>query len=106
MGVDWTNVILGVLTLLSGCGWIVSGRKHRQEIESMEADVRQKEMNLSRDYVTEFRTFIAVPLQREVSELRAEVAELRYAIQAIDVCAHRDRCPVVGRMQRPAKGEA
>ena len=105
MGIDWTNVILGLLTLLSGCGWLMDRRRHRQEVRCLEADNRQKEMNLSRDYVTEFRTFIAVPLQREVSELRAEVAELRYAIQAIDVCAHRDRCPVVDRMQRSAKSE-
>ena len=31
-------------------------------------------MDLSKDYVTEWRTYIAEPLQREVGELRAEVA--------------------------------
>ena len=50
---------------------------------------------LGKDYVTEFRTFIAEPLQREVSELRQEVDQLRHAIQRIDRCPHRAQCPVL-----------
>ena len=97
---NWTEIILGLFTLLSTCGWFVSGRKHRQEIESLKADNRQKDTNLSRDYVTEWRTYIAEPLQREVGELRQEVAELRHAIQAIDVCPHRAQCPVLDELRK------
>lgn len=104
-GINWTEIILGVMTLLGGFGWFFDRRKHRQEIESLIADNRQKDMNLSRDYVTEFRTFIAEPLQREVGELRQEVTELRYAIQKIDTCAHRANCPVVNELQRKSAGE-
>jgi len=100
---NWTEIVLGLFTLLSACGWFVSGRKHRQEVESLKADNRQKDMNLSKDYVTEWRTHIAEPLQREVGELRKEVAALRNAIQKIDTCAHRDTCPVIGELQRSAK---
>ena len=102
---NWTEIILGLFTLLSTCGWFVSGRKHRQEIESLKADNRQKDMNLSRDYVTEWRTYIAEPLQREVGELRNEVAALRNAIQKIDACPHRDNCPVIGELQRKSQGD-
>ena len=102
---NWTEIVLGLFTLLSTCGWFVSGRKHRQEIESLKADNRQKDMNLSRDYVTEWRTYIAEPLQREVGELRQEVAQLRYAIQKIDACPHRDNCPVIGELQRKSAGD-
>lgn len=105
MTIDITNIILGVLTLLGACGWFVSGKKHRQEVESLKADNRQKEMNLSKDYVAEWRTFIAEPLQREVGELRDEVKELRNAIQRIDRCPHRDNCPVYDRLREPAKRE-
>ena len=59
---NWTEILLGLFTLLSTCGWFVSRRKHRQEIESLKADNRQKDMNLSKDYVTEWRTYIAEPL--------------------------------------------
>ena len=83
----------------------IDRKKHRQEIESLKADNRQKDMELSKDYVTEWRTYIAEPLQREVGELRNEVAELRHAIQAIDVCPHRDGCPVIGELQRNAKSQ-
>ena len=27
---NWTEIVLGLFTLLSACGWFVSGRKHRQ----------------------------------------------------------------------------
>lgn len=85
--IGWTSIVLSVLTLLGGCGWLIDRKKHRQEIESLKADNRQKDMNrrtserrgqagldypereggnakrnLSRDYVTEWRTYIAEPL--------------------------------------------
>ena len=100
LNLDWTSIVLGVLTLVGGCGWIVDRRKHKQEVEGLKADNRQKDMELSKQYVTEFRTFIAEPLQREVGELRQEVTELRYAIQKIDTCAHRANCPVINELQR------
>ena len=53
---NWTEIILALLTMLGGCGWFVSGRKHKHEIESLKADNRQKEMN------------------RRTSERRAELA--------------------------------
>ena len=99
MALDWSNIILGLLTLLGGCGWLIDRKKHRQEIESLKADNRQKDMNLSKDYVTEWRTYIAEPLQREVGELRQEVAELRNAIQRIADCPHSGTCPVRLQLQ-------
>ena len=60
--IGWTSIVLSVLTLLGGCGWLIDRKKHRQEIESLKADNRQKDMNLSKDYVTEWRTYIAEPL--------------------------------------------
>ena len=44
-------------------------------------------------------------LQREVGELRNEVAALRNAIQKIDACPHRDGCPVIGELQRKSAGD-
>ena len=104
MTLDYTAIALAVLTMVSG--WVTywfDRRKHRQEVEGLKADNRQKDLDLSKDYVTEFRTFIAEPLQREVGELRQEVTELRYAIQAIEACPHRDGCPVVDRLASPTR---
>ena len=68
-------------------------------------------------------------LQREVGELRQEVAELRHAIQAIDivflgrdsaipkqawmalaapsvdVCPHRAQCPVLDELRKQSQGD-
>ena len=97
---DWTSIVLGVLTFISGFGWIIDRKKHRQEVESLRADVKQKDMNLSKDYVTEWRTYIAEPLQREVGELRTEVASLRDAIQRVGDCPHRAQCPVLDELRK------
>lgn len=105
MALDLSNIILGILTLLGGCGWLIDRKKHRQEIESLKADNRQKDMNLSKDYVTEWRTYIAEPLQREVGELRQEVAELRNAIQRIADCPHSGNCPVRQQLLDDEKSE-
>ena len=104
--IEWTSVALAVIGVLSGWfTWWLDRRRHRQEVEGLKADNRQKDMNLSMDYVKEWRTYIAEPLQREVGELRQEVTELRYAIQKIDTCAHRANWPVVNELQRKSAGE-
>ena len=97
---EWTSVILGLMTLLGGCGWVIDRKKHKQEIESLRADVKQKELDLSTDFVQKFRTLISDPLEGEVEKLRTEVKELRDAIQGIYECPFRDECPVRQRMRK------
>lgn len=104
MVVDVTSIILGLLTLAGGCGWVIDRKKHRQELESLRADVRQKELDLSTDFVQKFRELISDPLEGEVEKLRNEVKELRDAIEGIYDCPFRDDCPVRDRMQRTARG--
>lgn len=104
MEMDWTNVILGVLTLLGGCGWVIDRKKHRQEIESMKADIRQKELDLGTDFVKKFRELIAGPLEEEVGKLRNEVKDLRNAIEGVYDCSYRDDCPVRKRMRKQSAG--
>ena len=102
---EWTSIILALIALLSGCGWIVSGRKYRQEVESLKADNRQKDMDLSKMYVDEFKENIAEPLRQEVRELRNEVDLLRNAIQSINDCPLAADCPVLDELQSKQGGE-
>ena len=106
MTLDYTAIVLAVLTMVSG--WVTywfDRRKHKQEVEGLKADNRQKDLDLSKDYVTEWRTYIAEPLQREVSELRSEVAQLLHAIELVSDCPHRDACPVRAELQRTANAD-
>ena len=100
------NIILSTLTLVAGGGWLFDRRRHRQEIESLKADNRQKDMNLSKMYVEEFKENIADPLRREVRELRTEVNHLRNAIQKINDCPHSDACPVYSELQKQQDRDA
>ena len=103
---NWTEIILGLFTLLSTCGWFVAGRKYRQEVESLKADNRMKDMELGKAYVDEFRSNIARPLQEEVKDLRMEIAQLRNAIQRIGDCPHSADCPVRDSLQHESQGDS
>ena len=107
----------------------VNFRKDKQEAGGIRADNRQKEMDLSKMYVDEFRSNIARPLQEEVKDLRMEIAQLRNAIQRIDFvflgrdsaipkqawmalaapsvgdCPHSATCPVRDSLQYESQGD-
>ena len=105
MVIEWTSIAVALIGMVSGwVSWWLDRRRHRQEVEGLKADNRQKDMKLRKDYVSEFRTFIAEPLQREVGELRQEVKELKHAIELVSDCPHRDACPVRDSLQRTAEG--
>lgn len=86
-----TKIILSLISLLSRCGWVVSGRKYRQEVRKAKAEAEREELDLSVQYINEFKENIYEPLQEEVKKLRT-------AIEAIGSCEHRDECPVMDRM--------
>lgn len=98
MTMEWTSVILGVLTLLGGCGWVVNRRKYK-------AEVQQNYMDLAKEYVEEFRKNIGEPLQQEVGQLRQEVKELKDAVEGINDCAYRAECPVRDKLRRATERE-
>lgn len=33
--IDWTSIVLGMLTLAGGCGWVIDRRKYRVEVGKM-----------------------------------------------------------------------
>lgn len=98
--IEWTSVVLGGMTLVGGCGWVVNHHKYKQEVKHLEAENRQMYMDLAKEYVEEFRRNIGEPLQEEVGELRKEVKELKDAVEGINDCSYRAECPVRDRMQK------
>lgn len=97
---NWLNWVLSAVTLIAGGGWLFDRRRHRQDIESLKADNRQKDMDLSKMYVNEFKENIAEPLRREVRELKREVKKLNNAINKIQDCPHAGNCPVYDELQK------
>ena len=80
---DWTSVILGVITCLGGCGWVIDRKKHRQEIESLKADIRQKDMELAEKFVVDWETHVAEPLKEDVRELREKVQRISEELENV-----------------------
>ncbi len=91
---DWTAVIVAIVTLLGVCAWVVEGRKHKPAANGLKADDRRKNMALGQVYVERFEGNIAEPLRREVRELRDEVNALRNELAAVKGCVcYRADCP-------------
>ena len=91
MALNWTEIILGAMTLLGCCGWFVNRRRYK--------------LDVSTEFVSKFRELIVEPLEAEVDKLRTEVKELRDAIEGIYDCPYRDGCPVRDRMRKHEKRE-
>lgn len=94
------ETLLALLTLAAGGGWLFDRKRHRREIESLAADNRQKDMDLSKMYVDEFKENIAEPLRREVRELKREIKRLNNALDKIQDCPHAGDCPVYDELRR------
>ena len=71
---NWTEIILGLFTLLSTCGWFVAGRKYRQEVEGIKADNRMKDMELGNGFVSKVDF---VDLRRDSAMSESELSPLR-----------------------------
>lgn len=93
------TLLLALFTLLSSCSWFYNWRKDKQEAKGLKKDNKQKDMDLSKMYVDEFRHHIINPLMREVTMLRN-------AIQRIDRCPHRANCPVLDGLQHKSDDDA
>ena len=103
--IDVTSIVLGVLTFLGGCGWVIDRKRHRQEIEALKADIRQKNLDLSTEFVEKFRSLISDPLEEQVNKLRNEVNQLRDAIEGVYDCPYRDECPVRDKLRKQQEGD-
>ena len=84
--------MLAIISFLSGLGWMLDRKKHKQEIESLKADNRMKDMELSKDYVTEWRTYIAEPLA--IAFLLRASAIRKRAFMAFGLASVDDRRPL------------
>lgn len=87
------TIILAILTILGNCGWLVSRAKYRQEVRRIKANAEREELDLSTEFVKEFRAQIYNPLADELNMLRA-------AIATIKDCPRYPNCPVSKTMQR------
>ena len=96
---DWTNIILAIITVLGGCGWLFDHKRYTEQVESLKKENKAKDMALAQSYVDEWRKNIAEPLQREVQGLRRDVKKLTHAIQQANNCEHSDNCPVLEQLR-------
>ena len=82
MAIDVSAIILAVIGMVSG--WVtfwLDRRKRKQEVKNLEAETRQKYMDLAKMYVEEYTKNIGV------NELTNEVKELKNELESVKKCA-------------------
>lgn len=77
------SIVLAIVSMVNGWGSVTNRRKYNVEvknleaqIKALEADICQKDMDLAKEYVINWETYIAEPLRRDVRELREKVDRL------------------------------
>ena len=91
---DWTAIVVGLMSLLGCCAWFVEGRKHNPTAKGLVTDNKLKEMELGQRYVDQFEKNIAEPLRQEVRELRDKIDKLTDELEMLKKsCCYRVNCP-------------
>jgi Tfp pilus assembly protein PilO len=101
---DFTSIILGILTFVNGFGWFFDRKKHKEEVQGMKADNKHKEMDLAKKYVDEYDRTIAQRLRNDVNELRNELNQMKDVLHKIQVCPYLAECPVLDELLERQKG--
>lgn len=101
--IDFTSIVLGILTFVNGFGWFFDRKKHKQEVDSMKTANKDKEMDLAKKYVDEYDRTIAQRLRNDVDDLRNEVNKLKDVLYKIKDCPHRAACPVLDELLEQQK---
>lgn len=101
--IDFTSVILGLLTFVNGFGWFFDRRKHKEEVQSMKNDNKHKEMDLAKKYVDEYDRTIAERLRNDVNELRNELNQMKDVLHKIQICPYVAECPVLDELLEQQK---
>ena len=89
--IDISAIILSLIGMASGwLNWYLDRRKHRQEVKNLEAqakaieaETRQKYMDLAKMYVDEYTKNIVKPLESRVYELTQEVKDLKNELECV-----------------------
>ncbi len=66
------------------------------------AESKSAELAADQTALQQFREFVVDPLKREVSALRSDVRKLRRALDRIQDCDFKDRCPVNEYLRKEA----
>ena len=103
--IDFTSILLGIMTLLGGCAWFVNFRKDKQEAKGLKTENEKKEMELSKMYVDEVYKNVLVPLQGRVQKMENKLEKLEDAVHSIYKCPHHAKCPVLERMRKQSEGD-
>lgn len=95
------SIVLAVISMVNGWGWVTNRRKYKVEVKNLEAQIKdleasinKKKLDLANDYVIDWETHIAEPLRREVRELRDKVEKLTNELESVKKMAcYRVDCP-------------
>lgn len=102
---DFTSIVLAIISLLGGCAWIVNYRKDKQEAIGLKKENQKKDMELSKMFVEQVDTYVVGPLRKDVDVLKERVNKLENAIQKIQDCPNWGHCPVWDELHKQSGGD-
>ncbi len=101
---EWTNIIVAIISLLGGCAWFVNYRKDKQEAAGLKKANQKMDMDLAERFVESYEKFLASRLRKELDVLDERVNKLENAIQKIQDCPNWGHCPVWDELHKQSGG--
>ena len=88
------EIILSILTLLTGSGWIVTLFTLRSQIVKSKEEARGIAIDNEKKISEMVNEYFVEPLKKEITSLRRTVSRLTRAVERIPSCPHSTDCPV------------
>lgn len=103
---DWVSVLSIVLNALFGGGLLLTLLTLRAYRSKASAESKSAELAADQTALQQFQEYVVNPLKKEVSSLRSEVRRFRKALDRIQDCEFKERCPVNEHLKKEADDEA
>ena len=95
------SIVLAIVSMVNGWGWVTNRRKYKVEVKNLEAQIKdleasinQKNMDLAKEYVIDWETYIAEPLRKDVRDLRDKIQKITEELENVKKCScYRADCP-------------
>lgn len=95
-----------VLNALLGGGLLLSLLTLKSYRAKAGAESKSAELAADQTALQQFQEYVVNPLKKEVSSLRNEVRKFRRAIDRIQDCDFKERCPVNEHLRKEAADES
>ena len=99
------DIVSEIVNVLLSGGLLLTLLKLKSYRKQAAAESKSAELAADQTALQQFQEYVVTPLKKEVSSLRCEVRKFRRAVDRIQDCEYKERCPVNEHLRKEAADE-